>query len=277
MVMVSASHVGVSLGARPVLTDVTLDVLPGEVLVIVGPNGAGKSTLLRAFSGELPVASGSVCLGGSPLDQMSEHDLARKRALMPQHASLSFPFKVKDVVSMGREPFRSDGMPELDAVAIQWALAATDTDGFLHRPYTRLSGGEQQRVQLARVLAQTWRPADKPEDRFLFLDEPTSSLDLSHQHATLHLAGELAKQGVGVVAVVHDLNLAAIYADRVAVISGGCLAALGPPSDVLMPDVIQTVFGLTVRRIHDGDTGRHLILPTGHHASMSKAIGIAAQ
>jgi len=277
MVALSANQVSVSLGGRPVLKQVSLDVDPGQVTVIAGPNGAGKSTLLRLFCGELAADEGTVSLGGERIDALSAAALARRRALMPQHASLSFPFKVCDVVGMGREPFRSDGDPHADAIAIAWAMAATDTQTLMHRPYTRLSGGEQQRVQLARVLAQTWRPVESGDARFLFLDEPTSSLDLSHQHSTLHLARDLAAKGVGVVAVVHDLNLAALYADRVAIVSEGELAAFGDPCDVLTPELIRSVFGLAVRSVFDKDTGRHLILPTGHDGARVEPIGVAAQ
>ena len=282
MVMLSADNVSIDLGGRRVLDALSLDVKPGAVTVIVGPNGAGKSTLLRALSGEQGIADGEVVIGSTRITELSPSRLARKRALMPQHASLSFPFKVRDVVAMGREPFRHVTDRDADSTAIDWALMVTDTRKLANRPYTRLSGGEQQRTQLARVLAQTWRQPGDITPRFLLLDEPTASLDLAHQHATLHLAGELAGQGVGVVAVVHDLNLAALYADTVAVVSHGKLAALGHPSDVLFPDLIQTVFGLTVRRIHDAECGRHLILPTGHHAGEAdipdqKPVRVAAQ
>jgi len=273
MVTLRAQAASVILGGRTVLDTVSLDVQPGHVLVIVGPNGAGKSTLLRALSGETNLSEGVVTLGGTPIADMSAGMLAQRRALMPQHASLSFPFKVRDVVAMGRAPFRHLADAEGDAYAVDWALDATDTRELGARAYTHLSGGEQQRTQLARVLTQIWRRAGDRTGRFLLLDEPTASLDLAHQHATLHMARELAAGGVGVVAVVHDLNLAALYADSVAVVSKGKMAALGHPSDVLFPDLIQTVFGLTVRRIHDPECGRHLILPTGHDPSSRAEAG----
>ncbi len=266
MVTLATNNASVELGARRVLHDVSIAAHVGEVLVIVGPNGAGKSTLLKVMSGELAPAGGDVLLAGEAVYGMSHGDLARRRALMPQHAGLSFPFSVRDVVAMGRAPFQVDREPLSDDHAIAWAMDATDITSFAGRSYTRLSGGEQQRVHLARVLAQVWRPEGQVSPRFLLLDEPTSSLDLAHQHATLHLAASLAASGVGVVAVVHDLNLAALYADRVAVISEGRLAALGAPDDVLEPALISSVFGLNVRRVPDSASGRHLILPLGHSA-----------
>jgi iron complex transport system ATP-binding protein len=277
MVALVADQISVSLSGLQVLKEISLRILPGEVLVIVGPNGAGKSTLLRVLSGEMHPDDGTASINGTPIKEMSAATLARQRSLMPQHASLTFPFKVRDVVAMGRDPFRNEADPSTDTHAIAWGMKATDVSALADRPYTRLSGGEQQRAQLARVLAQSWRQAGTVTPRYLLLDEPTASLDLAHQHATLHLAKELAREGAGVVAVVHDLNLAALYADRVAVLSLGSLAALGTPDNVLMPDLIEEVFGLQVRRVFDADSRRHLILPTGHSHTRTTTSSVAAQ
>lgn len=278
MVALVADRLLVTLSGRQVLNNISLRIQPGEVMAIVGPNGAGKSTLLRVLSGETHPDGGTASINGTPIKQLSAAALARQRSLMPQHASLTFPFKVRDVVAMGRSPFSDDAAHAADDTAISWGMNATDVTALANRSYTRLSGGEQQRVQLARVLAQTWRPVGTVTPRYLLLDEPTASLDLAHQHATLHLARELAAEGAGVVAIVHDLNLAALYADRVAVLSRGTLAALGTPEDVLMPVLIEDVFGLRVRRVFDADSGRHLVLPTGHHnATRAIAPTIAAQ
>ncbi|MEQ8747053.1 heme ABC transporter ATP-binding protein [Pyruvatibacter sp.] len=278
MVALAAHNLSISLSGRRVLKNVSISANPGEVLIIVGPNGAGKSTLLRALSGEVSANEGSVTINGFKIDDLSAAELAHHRSLMPQHASLTFPFKVRDVVAMGREPFRSEADHEADRTAIRWGMTATDVSGLSERPYTRLSGGEQQRVQLARVLAQSWRAAGSTTPHYVLLDEPTASLDLAHQHATLHLAQELAETGAGVIAVVHDLNLAALYADRVAVLSKGELAALGSPEEVLMPPLIEDIFGLRVKRIFDEDSCRHLVLPTGHrHAEIMISHSAAAQ
>lgn len=255
-----------ALGGREVLRDVSVSVTPGELLALLGPNGAGKSTLLNVLSGELRPTDGSVRLDGHHLDDLSAMALAQRRALMPQKASLNFPFKVRDVVAMGRDPFRLHVDAETNETAIGWALAETDVCHLANRVYTKLSGGEQQRVQLARVLAQIWREDDL-ESRYLLLDEPTSSLDLAHQHSVLHLARDLADRGVGVVAVVHDLNLAALYANRVAILSSGRLVAAGVSEKVLRPELIADVFDLAVHRLRDEDSGKHLIVPTGISAT----------
>ncbi len=273
MVSLSARNVNVMLGARQVLTGASIDLLPGELVAVLGPNGAGKSTFLNVLSGEQEVLSGDVRIGGEELQFLSPASLACKRALMPQRASLSFPFKVRDVVAMGRDPFRTTVDASSNKIAVDWALEETDIGHLAERVYTQLSGGEQQRVQLARVLAQVWREVDE-EARFLLLDEPTSSLDLAHQHSVLHLAARLAEKGVGVVAVVHDLNLAALYATRVVILSDGCVVATGSPEEVLQPLLIAEVFDLSVHRVEDPGSGRKLIVPTGNHRRGAAVIDI---
>ncbi|MCE7998211.1 MAG: heme ABC transporter ATP-binding protein [Rhodobiaceae bacterium] len=273
MVTLSARNVDVVLGARQVLTGASMEVLPGEMVAVLGPNGAGKSTFLNVLSGEQKTLSGDVRIGDDELQHLSPASLACRRALMPQKASLSFPFKVCDVVAMGRDPFRGSVDASANREAVDWALEETDIRHLADRVYTQLSGGEQQRVQLARVLAQVWRETDE-EARFLLLDEPTSSLDLAHQHSVLHLASRLADKGVGVVAVVHDLNLAALYATRVVILSAGCVVAEGTPDDVLQPSLIADVFDLSVHRVADPDSGRKLIVPTGNHRRSAAVIEI---
>lgn len=273
MVKLTARGIDVVLGTRKVLTGASMEVAPGELVAVLGPNGAGKSTFLNVLCGEQGTLKGDVHIGGEDLRSLSSSELAQKRALMPQKASLSFPFKVGDVVAMGRDPFRINVDASTNKAAVNWALAETDIEHLARRVYTQLSGGEQQRVQLARVLAQVWRESDE-EARFLLLDEPTSSLDLAHQHSVLHLARNLAAKGVGVVAVVHDLNLAALYATRVVVLSEGCVVAAGDPEEVLEPDLIANVFDLSVHRVVDPDSGRKLIVPTGNHRRSASVIDI---
>ncbi len=273
MVSLTARDINVVLGGRQVLAGASMEVAPGELVAVLGPNGAGKSTFLNVLSGEQSAQNGEVRIGAEDLRDLSSGELACKRALMPQKASLSFPFKVRDVVAMGRDPFRATVGAPLNRDAVDWALAETDIEHLARRIYTQLSGGEQQRVQLARVLAQVWRESDG-DPRFLLLDEPTSSLDLAHQHSVLHLARGLASKGVGVVAVVHDLNLAALYATQVVILSNGCVVATGEPDEVLQPKLIADVFDLSVHRVEDPDSGRKLIVPTGNHRRTASVIDI---
>lgn len=230
------------VSGRDLLQSVTFGLGGGELLAVLGRNGAGKSTLLRHLTGEL--GKRGVQLFGQPLREHAPADLARRRAALPQQTPLTFAYEVLDVVLLGRIPHGRRETGE-DREVARAALAQVGLPGFEHRNILTLSGGEQQRVHLARVLAQLWAdPATPgPPPRVLLLDEPTSSLDLAHQHATLRLARDLCAQGVGVIAVLHDLNLAAQYADRILLLSGGRVTALGTPEEVLTPELIEDAYG----------------------------------
>ncbi len=228
-----------SAGGRALLQHICLSLGAGEVLAVVGRNGAGKSTLLKTISGEL--RAGGVQMFGEPLERLPRRELARRRGVLAQQTQVSFGYEVLEVVALGRLP-HGDSPAQRDAAA-RLALARVGLEGFEQRDILTLSGGEQQRVQLARVLAQL---SGTGGHRVLLLDEPTAALDLAHQHAALCLARELAAEGTGVLAVLHDLNLAAQYADRILMLAGGGVAACGPPSEVLRPDLIAQVFGYPV-------------------------------
>ncbi len=230
------------------ITDLNLSVVPGELLAVLGPNGAGKSTLIALLGGSLIPDSGSVYLNKRALAHWPRIELARTRAILSQHNSLAFRFKVRDVAAMGRLPYRGCGAAE-DQKSIACALELADVTAFANRDYLTLSGGERQRVHLARVLAQldvgNKAPIDKP--RYLLLDEPTSALDMSHQHKILQLARELAsKAGFGVLAVLHDPNLAALHADKVAILANGQVTQHGSPVDVLKENLFSNIFQLSV-------------------------------
>lgn len=229
----TARQLRYSLGSRRLINDVSLNVASGEMVAIIGPNGAGKSTLLRLLTGYLSPSCGECQLLGRPLDQWQPQQLAKVRAVMRQHSDLAFPFTVEEVVSMGRSPHGKRHMQQ----AVQQVMAQTDCLELAQRDYHRLSGGEQQRVQLARVLAQLWQPWPSPA--WLFLDEPTSALDLYHQQHTLRLLRSLTRQQpIAVCCVLHDLNLAALYADRILLLHQGQLVAVGPPQEVLQADIL---------------------------------------
>ncbi|MEX2617245.1 MAG: heme ABC transporter ATP-binding protein [Alphaproteobacteria bacterium] len=247
--MLAANGIGVLLGGKRVLEDVSLRVDSGEVLAVLGPNGAGKTTLMNVLTGALKPDSGSVTLSGTPLSSWSRRDLARRRAVLPQHSDLSFPFPVLEVVLMGRGPHARHSSRQRDLAVARAALRECGTDHLERRIYTTLSGGERQRVHLARALAQIWAGDGAAgqccPDRYLLLDEPTSSLDLAHQHAALDTARRLAADGAGVVAILHDLNLAAMYADRICMLRSGQVHACGTPQAVIHPDSIAAVYGVT--------------------------------
>lgn len=231
--LLTAQQLRYNLGDRRLITDVSLSIASGEMVAIIGPNGAGKSTLLRLLTGYLAADGGECRLQGKPLAQWQPQQLAKVRAVMRQHSELAFPFTVEEVVAMGRSPHSGRD----DKQAIQQVMEQTDCAALAQRDYRQLSGGEQQRVQLARVLVQLWQP--QPVPSWLFLDEPTSALDLYHQQHTLRLLRSLTRQQpLAVCCVLHDLNLAALYADRILLLHQGRLVAAGTPQQVLQADIL---------------------------------------
>ncbi|WP_019010235.1 heme ABC transporter ATP-binding protein [Deinococcus aquatilis] len=226
-----------SVTGRKLLRQVSLNLKAGELLVVLGRNGAGKSTLLKHLSGELQ--GRGVELFGQPLGHHKASETAKRRAVLPQQTALSFAFEVLDIVLLGRIPHGGRETPEDRAIAVK-CLERVGLMGYEMRNIQTLSGGEQQRVHLARTLAQL---DGAGRDRVLLLDEPTASLDLAHQHSTLRLARELCAEGVGVLAILHDLNLAAQYADRVLVLSDGAVLAHDIPAAALTCQTIHAAYG----------------------------------
>ncbi|MFQ6396341.1 heme ABC transporter ATP-binding protein [Nocardia sp. KC 131] len=240
-------------GSSRVLEAVDFEVVTGQVVALVGPNGAGKSTLLAALAGELEPTEGTVELDGRALAHWSPLDMARRRAVLPQSHTVGFPFTAREVVAMGRAPWMRTELRELDDEKIAAAMAATDVEHLAARSFPTLSGGERARVALARVLAQ--------DTGTLLLDEPTAALDLGHQEAVLNLATARAEEGTAVVVVLHDLGIAAAYADRVAVLDAGRIAADGPPRDVLTTELLSRVYQHPVEVLDHPVTGAQLVLP----------------
>jgi iron complex transport system ATP-binding protein len=252
--VIEARRVSYSVGAAVLVRDVDLDAAAGEVLTVVGQNGAGKSTLLGLLSGELTPTSGEVCIDGRPLGDYAIPELATRRAVLPQQTVLQFSFKAREVVLMGRSPHLRGAWPSLDDEEIaERSMCLTETERFAGRVYTSLSGGEQSRVNLARVLTQ--------ESPILLLDEPTSSLDLRHQELIMRTARQLAYEGACVIAVLHDLNLAAAYSDRIAVMQGGGLVTAGTPGEVLEAELLSKAFDCPLEVIDAPGGGQRLVIP----------------
>nr|WP_028477842.1 heme ABC transporter ATP-binding protein [Nocardia sp. CNY236] len=239
--------------ARRVLDGVDFEVVAGQVVALVGPNGAGKSTLLAALAGELNLSAGVIELDGRALTEWTPVDMARRRAVLPQSHTVGFPFTARAVVAMGRAPWEQTPRREFDEQKIAAAMVAADVEGVSARPFPTLSGGERARVALARVLAQ--------DTATLLLDEPTAALDLGHQEAVLGVVAERAAAGAAVVVVLHDLGVAAAYADRVAVLDGGRIAADGPPREVLTTELLTRVYRYPIEVLDHPDTGAQLVLP----------------
>jgi iron complex transport system ATP-binding protein len=228
-----------------ILAGVELDVGAGELVGVVGPNGAGKSTLLRLLAGDRAPTRGTVEIGGEAVGRLAPAELARRRAVMPQHTSIGFGFTVRQVVEMGCHPWRSayDGPEDVVSESLERVGIAT----LAGRTFRTLSGGEQALATFARVLSQC--------TPLLLLDEPTASLDLHHQERVMRIARDVADGGGAVVVVAHDLNLAAAYADRLCLLHRGSVVATGAPWETLTADVLEDVFGqpmLVAPSPHDG-------------------------
>ena len=239
--MLQVRQLEVRRGSSTVLSEVDLHLRAGRVTGVLGANGAGKSTLLSALCGELPMTSGEVLLNNRRLEDWPDQQRAQYLAVLPQHSTLNFGFRVEEVVGMGRLPY-STGR-QIDEQIVRAALVAADSEHLLGRNYLQLSGGERQRVHLARVLAQLW-PGGKGQ--VLLLDEPTSMLDPLHQHSILQAVRVFAERGGAVLVIVHDLNLAARYCDDLLLLNKGRVFASGSPDEVLRADSLGAVFGLEV-------------------------------
>lgn len=259
--MLQLTEISFSRGKSSILEGVSLDIPAGEFTAILGANGAGKSTLLSIASGEIHANAGQVLWNGSPLNTMNTAALARKRVVLPQNPGLHFNLQVDAVITMGAYPF-----PELSPTAVaqlvQQAAQRADVTHLLGRSYPSLSGGEQQRVQFARAMVQILSCYQQGEYRCLLLDEPTASLDPLHQHSLLSAARKLALDtGIAVLAVLHDVNLAAHYCTRIAMLANKNIIAHGIPNHVLRSDFLEQTYDLPVTVLpHPKDAQRPLVL-----------------
>lgn len=240
--LLEAESVTIRLGGKEIVSGVDFSVRAGEIVAIIGPNGAGKSTLLGALAGD-HAYSGSVRLAHREVSSWSQRDLALRRAVLRQSNAISFPFRVVEVVKMGRAPWRSITSVEEDDRIIASELLRTDTFRFADRVFTSLSGGERARVALARAMTQ--------RTGLLLLDEPTAALDVNYQEQVLALARRYARQGNAVIVVLHDLGAAAAYADRVLLLADGGVKAWGRPEQVLTSKTISDVYRHPVRVLRD--------------------------
>jgi len=241
--------------ATPAVRDLSLELPPGQLTVVAGPNGSGKSTLLALLAGLMEPDGGTVELGGTPLSRIPRRQRARMVAYLPQQVTPLYDLSVRELVASGRYPWAGPwgGADPGGAEAVRRALEATDTAHLAGRDFGSLSGGERQRSLVAAVLAQ--------EPRWLLLDEPTASLDLHHAAEVFRVLWRTAREGRGVLAVTHDLNLAGLFADRVVLLSGGRKLAEGPVDHVLRHEVLATAYGSDLVVVRHPGTGRPAVLP----------------
>ena len=240
--MFEATGIRVALNRAEVLSGVDFVANPGAVTAIVGPNGSGKTTLLRAMTGDVAY-SGTIRLDGQDIARLKPWALAERRAVLPQASRLAVPFTVHEVVRIGLTHNARKDHPGL----VTDALARVGLGGFEGRFFHELSGGEQQRVQLARVLVQVWDPIAGGQARWLFLDEPVASLDIAHQLEVMEIARRFAQTGGGVIAVMHDLNLTAMFADSVALLAAGKVVVQDTPETVFVDASLSHAYGCQIR------------------------------
>ncbi|GAA3668105.1 ABC transporter ATP-binding protein [Microbacterium marinilacus] len=257
----AGSRLDIGYDGHPVVTGLDIRIEPGAFTAIIGPNACGKSTLLRALSRVIAPAAGVVTLDDVPIGELAGKQVARRLALLPQSASAPDGITVTDLVARGRYPHQSffrQWSPD-DERAVHDAMAATGVLELADRVVGELSGGQRQRVWIATVLAQ--------QTPILLLDEPTTFLDIAHQIEVLELCRRLNRErGVTIVAVLHELNHAARYADRLVVMRDGAILAEGPPAAVLTEEGVEAAFGLRCRVVEDPVAGTPLVLPLGSAA-----------
>ncbi|HEY4345529.1 MAG TPA: heme ABC transporter ATP-binding protein [Parvibaculum sp.] len=257
--MIEARGISVRIGGRFLVEDVSFRVAPGRVTALLGPNGAGKSTIISVLSGERKADAGQAEIDGVAMQTLKPLVLARKRAVLLQNSTLDFAFTAAEVVGLGRLPFTATEEALDDEEALAAARRIAGIELLWEQLYQTLSGGERQRVQFARALAQIWRRRRDGPPRYLFLDEPTSALDLRHRRSILEAVRDLTGDGIGVLAVLHDLNLAADFADDVVLLRGGRVLADGPVGDVLGADTLSACFDVPVEIIPRAN-GKSVIL-----------------
>lgn len=257
--MLSASNITFRVGNKPLISDISVSFACSQLHLIIGPNGAGKSTLVKVLARLLRPQTGKVEYEGTDVSTTSEAQLAKRRAVLSQAVEVAFPLSVREVVMMGRYPHFGGRPGPADEQVVNEVMQHFDVTEFSERDYQTLSGGERQRVNFARVLAQLWRDGSV-ECRYLFLDEPLTFLDIRHQIDFLKkIRTFTAAPDVVTIGVVHDLNLAARFADQIILLNEGRLVANGTAAEVLTADRIEEVFKVRPTLIRSEASGMHLI------------------
>jgi iron complex transport system ATP-binding protein len=256
---ISVQNFSINIQNNVIVKEATMEVRDNQITTIIGPNGAGKSTLLKAIVGDIETSEGALQINGQTIDPRSgNRERARSIAILPQLSLLNFPYTVEEVVELGRTPHETG--KTIDDKIIQECLAVVEMNHFSKRFYTQLSGGEKQRVQIARVLAQIWRAEDCQTQRTLILDEPTASLDLGHQQTLMHFLQKFIADNVSILMVLHDLNTAAQYSNHLVTMKQGRIIFQGKPDDVLKTEILNDLFEVDCHVITHPATGKPIIL-----------------
>lgn len=255
--MIEVKHIHYSIGAKKLLQDISFDVKQGELLAIIGANGAGKSTLMKLLCKEIKPESGDVLIHDKSISDYKLSELAKFRSVLAQSNTISISFRVDELIMMGRYPHFDSQPTGSDYDIVKAVMEETGVSAFAQRDYNTLSGGEQQRVQLARVIAQIY---DQPKG-LLFLDEPTNGLDILYQQQILSFARELADRGYCVISILHDINYASRYAHKVLMLKNGERIAFGNPQEVINCENIHQAFNIHVKLVEDTESQCPFVVP----------------
>ena len=263
--MMRASNISVRIpSGRKLVDDFSIHIKPNQLTAIIGKNGAGKSTALKAICSEIETESGIISLDGKKVNEISIKELAKVRSVVRQKSNIEFEFSVREIVALGRSPYSGLFTSAKDQVIIKQCLQKVDAYHLIDRIYTTLSGGEQQRVQFARALAQIWERIQQNKPSYLLLDEPLASLDVAHQHEMMHVLKQLCVHNVGVLIILHDLNLAAQYTDFVHILKDGISVAEGTPFEVFTEEIIFDAFDHPVSVVPHPKIHCPLIIASGN-------------
>ena len=243
---VRCESIDINLNKREILKNISIEVKEKEILSIIGPNGAGKSTLLKSLAGDINPTNGNIFYDGININQIDIQERAFTRSVMSQLQPIAFDFSVKEIVEMGWiNRGESEYADQFDD-AVKEVILKCGVKDLIDRNFNNLSGGEQRRIHFARTLLQLWRPSNSSDPKYLFLDEPTANLDLTYEIKLLNIVKDVAQEGAGVILVLHDLNLAAKFSDKVAILKGGLLIDIGLPKDILKSTLLSDVYEIKV-------------------------------
>ena len=243
----SLKSVSLKLDNRQILKDVSLEINEGEIVSVIGPNGAGKSTLLNVLSGDVSPDSGNTTYDNKQLNKISIQERAFTRSVMSQMQTLVFNFNVKDVVEMGWLQRGNSDFSSNFSMAFEAVTKECNVHNLVHRNFNTLSGGEQRRVHFARTLLQLWRPSQSNDPRYLLLDEPTANLDLSSEMLLMNILKARATSNVGLLVILHDLNLASHFADKIAIMKNGEIKAFGKPEEIMTDDFLTSIYEVPIK------------------------------
>ena len=243
----SLKSVSLKLDNRQILKDVSLEINEGDIVSVIGPNGAGKSTLLNVLTGDISPDSGDIIYDNKQLNKISIQERAFTRSVMSQMQTLVFNFNVKDVVEMGWLQRGNSDFSSNFTMAFEAVTSECNVHNLVHRKFNSLSGGEQRRVHFARTLLQLWRPSQSNDPRYLLLDEPTANLDLSSEMLLMNILKARASSNIGILIILHDLNLASHFADKIAIMKDGEIKAFGKPEEIMTDDFLTSIYEVPIK------------------------------